>query len=465
MVAGWAGVGRALATQPNIIVIISDDGGYTDFGFAADVQGVGTNADTPNIDALAEQSVVLKQGYVAAPLCGTSRAGLLTGQYGQRFGYENNIHGTNMTNSGSQGLTVDQVTIAQRLKGLGYSTGAIGKWHSGYQDGLNLPLDKGFDEFFGFFGGLRNHYVDSSSPTSGSAMRRGDAVYETQWRTEGDPNLYDPVNGRYATDAFGEESVAFINDHANDGSPFFLYTAFTNPHTPYDVKQSDYDHFAHITDTTKRKLAAMNYAMDRAVGSMMDALEANGIDDNTVVILLNDNGPLPSGGSSPAPFRGWKGTTYEAGVRVPFLIKAPGVQPGVYDEPITALDIMPTLFNAAGGDASTIPTDGYDIMPLLAGTETDNPNDLMFWRNFGIWAVRKGDWKLTAPSSNFSGSVLYNIAEDPAEQVNRYNSNLPIVDDLRREFTLWEATLAKPKWGDLGRQIRICSTTLYSAII
>src|SRR3990172_332523 len=214
--------GSACATQPNIVIIMSDDAGYNFFGFPAEAQGISEAPfETPNLDALATQSVVLKQGYVAAPLCGTSRAGLLAGQYQERYGYEDNL--SSFSSEGpTWGLAEGQVTIAQRLKSLGYSTGAIGKWHAGYYEGLNRPLDKGFDEFYGILGGQRTYWTENGFVLD-RGIHKNNQYYEEQYRTQGDPSLYDPVMGRYVTDAWGEEAVNFIDSHADDANPFFLY--------------------------------------------------------------------------------------------------------------------------------------------------------------------------------------------------------------------------------------------------
>ncbi|MGE3241957.1 MAG: sulfatase-like hydrolase/transferase [Pirellulales bacterium] len=440
------------AAKPNIVLIVSDDAGYNSFGFSAALLGREARSETPNLDALAAQSMVLKQGYVADGLCSTSRAGLLTGQYAQRYGFEDNIMGglNVISTAGNQGLSDQQITIAQRLKGLGYSTGAIGKWHLGYADGYNRPLDKGFDEFFGFFGGARQYFGAGGDESS---MRRGDANIEAQWRTEGDKSKYDPVNGRYVTDAFGEEAVSFINHHSDDANPFFLYLAFNAPHSPWGAKQADLDHFSNISDPTRRLEAAMNYALDRSIGDVMTALEANGVDDNTIVVFMNDNGPAPpvyNEGDS-APLRGYKGSSTEGGLRVPFLVRAPGLQPGTYDKPVDAHDIAPTLYNAAGGDVSQIAADGHDVMPFLKGEATEDPNTVRFWRSFDTWAVRRGDWKLTLPyRPNAPGKFLFNIALNPQENVYYGPSRPDLVAELTRELTNWEATLAKPKWGSLG---------------
>jgi autotransporter-associated beta strand protein len=369
---------------------------------------------------------------------------MLTGQYPQRFGYENNI--ANSAGAAlSQGLTADNITLAQRLKPLGYTTGVIGKWHLGQTAGVNRPLDKGFDEFYGLLGGSRSYF---SHPTQEEGIWKNDQYYEAQYRTEGDTSRYDPVKGRYLTDAFGEEAASFINRHADDENPFFLYLPLTGPHTPFEAKQQDLDRFAHITDPTRKNIAAMTYAVDRAVGDVMNALEANGIDDETIVMFYNDNG-ADYYVLNP-PFRGHKGTSYEGGIRVPFFIKGPGLTPGVNNSVITGLDLAPTILTAAGGDITQFDHDGYDVMPQLKGEASTDPNAVYFWRNFETYAIRKGDWKLTVAYIGGPGRWLHNVRQNPNENVFLQDVRKDIVADLARELTKLEAQMEKPKWGDLG---------------
>ncbi|MCA9241869.1 MAG: sulfatase-like hydrolase/transferase, partial [Planctomycetales bacterium] len=361
--AGTVGSAQA-STSKNLVVILVDDGAYAEFGFSNDLFSQGHVTSTPTIDALAQSGTIFSQGYVSAPLCGPSRVGLLTGQYSQRIGYENNIT-TNA--STSQGLPAATLTIADHLKALGYTTGMVGKWHLGYQDGVNRPPDAGFDEFYGMWSGARS-YFPLPSTSSIDQIRRGDVSIESTWRTEGDPSLYDPVKGRYITDAFGEESADFINRHASDEQPFFLYTSMTAPHSPLEVKQEDYDYFdGLISDPGERTIAAMNHATDRAVGMIHQALQDNNIAENTVIVFLNDNGaPIRSYDSSPNdPFQGNKGSLWEGGTRVPFFIAGAGASAQVYDQPVTALDILPTFVSMAGGDPDGVDTDGVDLTPFL----------------------------------------------------------------------------------------------------
>ena len=435
--------GAYAAAKPNIVMIVSDDAAYSDFGFSAALNNRTTQFETPNLDALAQRSVVGSSFYTPVSICSPTRAGLLTGQYPQRFGYEDNL--ANNINS-TLGLNSSQITIAERLKPLGYTTGIVGKWHLGYIDGANRPGDKGFDESYALLGGGRDYW------TSGNAINaiwKNNVYHETQFQVEGDQSRYDPTYGRYVTDAFGEEAADFIDRHAQDENPFFLYTAFTSPHTPIQAKQSDLDHFAHISDPTKRATAAMTYALDRAVGDVLNSLEANGIADNTIVVFMNDNG-AESNVLNP-PYRGNKGTSWEGGTRVPMLINTPGLQAGVYNSPFSGYDILPTLVTAAGGDVSQFAHDGTDVMPFLKGQATDDPNRPYIMRLQGGWEIREGDWKLMLPQVGFAGPHLFNVKNDPGEtSFGLYLQYPAIYAKLQRDFTNWEATMAKPKWGPIG---------------
>jgi autotransporter-associated beta strand protein len=429
--------------RPNIVVIMTDDATNEGFGFNAALYNHPTQYETPNIDALAARSMVARQGYAAAPLCSPSRAGMLTGQYQQRHGFSYNLDLMNIALPQGQGLRPEQLTIAQHLKGLGYSTGLIGKWHQGFEDGVNLPPDKGFDEFFGMWGGQRHYYYEWLPE---HMMRRGDALYESEYLAGGnhdpnDPSANDPVRGRYATDAFGDEAVDFINRRTPEAAPYFLYFAPNAPHSPVEAKQSDTSHFAHVTNEPIQRLAAATYALDRAVGRLVDAAEASG--EPTIFVFMNDNGgPYEEMNT---PLRGHKGLTWEGGIRVPFFIHMPGVAPGIYDKPISAYDVLPTVYAAAGGDVAQLRSDGVDLRPYLSGTNAADPHEVLVWQTHNIWALRKGDWKIGSPSGG--ALVLYNLANDATETTDVYAQNPAIVEDLLREVTYWESEMGKRRWG------------------
>ena len=218
----------------------------------------------------------------------------------------------------------------------------------------------------------------------------------------------------------------------------------TAPHSPGEAKQSDLDHFAHITDPTERIFAAMNYAMDRSVGKVRNALAANNLDDNTIIVFLNDNGGTPFNDNQ--PLNGYKGLAWEGGIRVPMFVKAPGLQAGTFDAPYLELDLLPTVYAAAGGDVSQLNAEGVDLMPHFSGANSNNPHELLYWRNGAQWAVRKGEWKLGNPDGS-TGTVLFNIALDQSETTNVASQNPAIVTDLLRAFTDWEVENHKPYWG------------------
>ncbi|HZW10467.1 MAG TPA: sulfatase-like hydrolase/transferase [Phycisphaerales bacterium] len=422
--------------QPNIVLIMLDDAGYNEIGYTGD-----NVALTPSIDALAAEGIRFSDAYVSQPQCSPCRAGLLTGVYEQRFGYEHNpSNGYQRTD----GLQPGQTLISHRLRALGYTTGLVGKWHMGAKDGYNRPLDMGFDEFFGFLGGNRS-YWGGEHGTAGRMYRQNTAI-EDQWVLEGDPNDYDPVHGRYLTDAFGDEAALFIDRHASDAAPFFLYVALTAPHSPQDAKSQDLQQFPDL-EGTQKIIAAMVLAADRAVGKVLRALDDHGIADETIVVFLNDNGGRDF--QDNRPFRGSKGRTYEGGIRVPMAIRWPGMPRGMtFRAPVIALDILPTLMAAAGSPADSV--DGVDLAPYLTGQIQSPPHGLLWFRHVEEWAVRWGEWKLVRPDFRSPDVFLFNLASDPSESTDLYASRPAVVTFLSRELTLWEATLDKPHWGNVG---------------
>ena len=457
------------ADRPNIVLIFSDDTGYNEFGFTAALTGSLTNFLTPNIDALAAQSVVMSNGYVSAHNCSPSRAALLTGQYQQRFGFEALVNSDPVDPNNVTGIPARLALISEHLKnvpGVTYTTGVVGKWHVGSVDNMNRPLDKGFDEYFGM---LNNRsYWKISTKNVKSAMRRSidgdEAKIEAVWANEGDNNLYDPVQGRYLTDAISEEATAFIRHHAGDADPFFLYVPYNATHGPQEAKQQDLARVSKLP-SAEQKIAAMALALDRGVGMITAALNdpdgdgdsADSIADNTIVVFVNDNGG-PQGGSKDdahdnAPFNGFKTTAWEGGIRVPFTIKAPGLSPGTYDKPVTTRDLLPTFVSAAGGDISELDVDGVDLMPFLTGDQTGDPHEVLFWRQRNVWAVRRGDWKLVRATKEDT-MALFDLATDVGETTDVLSQQPEVVAALLRDLTVWESTLNKPRWGAFGANNR-----------
>ena len=355
----------AQPAKPNILFIVGDDMGYGDVGFhkCKDIP-------TPNLDALATSGVRFSNGHVSGPYCSPTRAGLLTGRYQERFGYEFNPMGD------TQGLPLTETTIADRLKAAGYVTGIVGKWHLGGTDAMH-PQKRGFDEFFGFLGGSHSYFK------SAGILRGTTPVDELD----------------YTTDAFGREAISFIDRH--QAHPWFLYLAFNAVHTPMDATDDRLAKFPNIENKQRRTYDAMMLAMDETIGKVRKKLADSGLDKNTLVIFISDNGgPTMKGttenGSSNLPLRGSKRTTLEGGIRVPFLISWPGkIKPGVYDLPAIQLDLTATAFAVAGVDVKPDwKIDGVNLIPYLSGKKAGAPHDALYWRFGEQMAIIKGDFKL-----------------------------------------------------------------------
>lgn len=420
-----AGCNPFSSDKPNIILIFSDDAGYSDFGFQGN-----TTYKTPNMDRIAEKGVRFSNAYVTASVCSPSRAGLLTGRYQQRFGHEFNLPGmedADVTDA-MRGLPLTEITIADLLKENGYSTGIIGKWHLGTHENFH-PSKRGFDEFFGMLGG-------SSKYQAGSATNITSNYKEV-----------DNTQLPYLTDAFGNEAVDFIKRHQDD--PFFLYLSFNAPHTPMEAKKEYFDQFKQKFNTDVRAAnAAMTLSLDENVGKVMETLSELDLMDNTIIIFTNDNGgAMPYNGSSNSPVRGTKGTVLEGGIHVPMLIQwNEHINPGtVYDHPVSTLDLLPTLVAAASG---SLPNDreydGVNLMPYLSGVNKTKPHKMLFWKLNWAAAIRKGDWKLIRTPDD--EMWLFNVERDLIESINLYDREPIVVSDLLSELSYWERNLPPPIW-------------------
>ncbi len=418
-------------TKPNVIILFSDDAGYSDFGF----QGNGDYL-TPNLDGLADQGIRFTNAYVSASVCSPSRAGLMTGRYQQRFGHEYNLPGMEDAEVGprQRGLPLSEITIADLLRREGYATGIIGKWHLGRHPRFH-PSERGFDEFFGMLKGSGPYLPGTANGIS------------SNFKVVDNPSL------PYLTDAFGDEAVEFIERHSTE--PFFLFLSFNAPHTPLEARpdylEADRVRFRSEVRATN---AAMTRSLDDNVGKVLDRLEDLGLAYNTVVIFTNDNGgAMPYNASNNDPLRGAKGTVLEGGVRVPFVLRWPGALAGhrVYDDAISTLDILPTVVSAAGGSLpENLTLDGVDLLPFLdehsgavRGT-LRHPHDVLFWKlNWGA-AVREGDWKFVRTPGG--AEWLFNLHNDISEETDLSAAHPDIAGNLRRKLAGWEASLPPPIW-------------------
>ena len=426
--------------KPNVIVIVSDDHGYADIG----VHGC-KDVPTPNIDSLAKNGVRCSNGYVSHPYCSPTRAGLLTGRYQQRFGHEFNPGPPTEANP-EDGLPLTETTMADRLKAAGYATGVVGKWHLGH--GRLHPQNRGFDEFYGFLGGSHTYL----RPGTGlNAVLRGkEPVAEKE----------------YLTDAIAREGVAFIDRHKDH--PFFLYWTFNAVHGPMEATEKYLRRFPDIKDPKRRTYAAMLAALDDGVGRGLARLRELGLEENTLVVFHSDNGgPESVNASDNGPLNGVKGTAWEGGIRVPFLVQWKGHIPAgkVYDQPVICLDVLPTALAAAGvrPDSNTR-LDGVDLLPYFRGEKTDPPHAALFWRFGGQMAVRAGDWKLVKPAdgkgraggggaasrrekATVEGAKLFNLKDDVGEQTDLAAKHPEKAKELAAVWQKWNAELIDPKWG------------------
>ena len=431
-------------TSPDVVLIFVDDLGYCD----SELYGCDT-VPTPNIKRIAEEGVLFTDGYVSSPVCSPSRAGLLTGRYQQRFGHEF-LPGTGPENG--DGLPLEEATLADALKDAGYVTGMVGKWHLGSQEQFH-PLNRGFDDFFG----MVTWGADYLDPTREDAriMRRAGAnpiavesSSESPWKGRGNDTLMrgtTPVEENdYLTDAFTREAVEFISQHKS--RPFFLYLPYNAVHGPLQVTQEYYDRFPHIEEEGNRIYAAMTSALDDGIGVVLNALREHGLEENTLVVFLSDNGAGVSDVCSNKPLRLGKQTMFEGGVRVPFTMKWPAQIPKgmTYAHPVSALDIFPTAVAAAGGKLATDGTlDGVDLIPYLNGSNSEKPHDRLFWRAGPIWAAREGDWKLIYAAARY---WLYDLSTDIGEITNLADKRQDVVKRITASYAQWNAGNIEPLW-------------------
>lgn len=428
----WELIFYAQKKQPNIILIVADDAGYADFGF----QGSKV-LKTPHLDKLANQGMKFTQAYVTAAVCGPSRAGLLTGKYQQRFGYEeNNVPGY-MGNSSlkgdEMGLPLDQITMGSYMKKLGYKTAIIGKWHLGNADKYH-PTKRGFDFFYGFRGGARSYFeFNDQNPN-----HRVEDYLEFGFKKFKE-------DSEYLTDAFANKTINFIE--TNYKKPFFLMLAFNAVHTPMEAEEKDLKVFPNLKGKRKT-LAAMTLSMDRACGRIFNKIEELKIDENTVIVFMNDNGgPTDTNGAINDPLSGTKANHLEGGIRIPFVMHWDKVIPykSVYNYPVSTMDLLPTFYKIGGGNVKDLKDiDGVDLLPFIKKDKLNRPHSKLFWKKENRAAIRDGDWKLLRYPDR--PAELYNLNEDISE-VNNLASKYPErVKKMYKNLFNWELTLKRPLW-------------------
>jgi len=457
---------------PNIILIIADDLGWNDItlnGGGVD----GGSMPTPNINELAQNGVNFTQGYTADGTCAPSRAAIMTGRYGTRFGFESTPVPAGMSTVMSAlqkgrefeppvifsseddrlpydelGMPSSEKTIAEVLKDKGYQTGHIGKWHLGRGKGM-LPQDQGFDDALLMASGL---YLEADDPNSVGALQDNNAYNKFIWSAMSYAAAFNGVEyfkpKGYITDYYTDEAVKFIE--INKDRPFYLNLAHWAPHNPLQALKADYDSLPQIENHTERVYAAMIKSLDRSVGRVTQALKDNGLEDNTMVIFVSDNGGtnminLPDINQ---PYRGWKISFFEGGIRTPFFVKWPAqlASGTVVKDPVHHTDILPTIAAASG---AALPTntklDGVNLLPHAQGETTGPLHKALFWRHDHYQAVLSDGWKLQV-AQRPKKSWLFNLNADPGEKNNLVAQHPEKVQALKTLLAQHNREQMAPRW-------------------
>ena len=408
----------AVDTSPNVVLLISDDHGWGDVGYH------GSEMATPNIDQLVHDGMELNRFYTY-PICSPTRTALLTGHISMRH----KVFMPFDADSGNLTLTHDDQLMNQAFKDAGYMTMTAGKWHLGHTHVRDFPINRGFDHTYGSLEAFPDYWTHNGRGGSKDWARDGKTVFE---------------NG-YMTDLFGNEISRLIRDR-DPSKPFFSYVAFTAPHTPFQAPQEYVDKYAHIEGESRRIYCAMVEVLDVAIGNILQAIDDEGIRDNTIVIFFSDNGAGPVGDNG--DFRGQKGGLYEGGTRMPAVIRWPGKIPaGVRSEqPMVVYDLFPTLVDAIGLETNLrTPFDGESVWDTLqSGNARPRKTDIVIGTGTGF-SVHSGDYKLVhnninknAPDNGPQEVVeLFKIYEDPNETTNVADAHPDVVETLVANNAEW----------------------------
>jgi arylsulfatase A-like enzyme len=439
-----ATAGRAEPPRPNIIFIMADDLGFADVGYR------GSPIKTPNIDKLATDGVRMDSFY-GMPVCTPARAELMTGRYPMRYGLQTLV----IFPSHTYGLATDERTLPQALKEAGYTTLMTGKWHLGHADRKYWPQNRGFDHFYGNVVGEIDYFTHA----------RGGVI---DWQRNGE-FLDEPG---YYMDLIGDEAVKLI-DRQDGKTPFFLYFASLAPHAPYQVTQKYKDLYASVTDPNRQSYMGMISSLDDQVGRIVAELEKKHLRENTIILFASDNGgatsglfasgpesasgqktpegTLKQGDKAPAsntPLSGGKGSLHEGGVRVPAFANWPGhLQPRTVTEPISMVDVMPTLLDLAGAKGSPDhPFDGMDVWATIADGAPSPHDDILINVEVIRGAIRKGDWKLIKIAVLPGKTELFNLAKDPGETTDLAEQNPEIAHDLETRLLAYARQMQPSLW-------------------
>jgi arylsulfatase A-like enzyme len=465
------------ARPPNVVILLADDlGKYEVSTYGAD------HIATPHIDQIGAEGVVFEEGYVTSPTCAPSRAGIMTGRVQNRYGFETQIMEHYPTNwveyiSGrwivdtgefvvkakpsfpaawqahKQGVPPSEITLAEIMKKYGYATGIVGKWHLGISR-KQVPLERGFDYQFGFNGAFSLYTPERNWPHVVNHEHQAFSA-QHQWNMGRRDEAAIIENGKvvreeqYLTYAFRDRMKSFIEEHKDE--PFFLYAAFNAPHVPFQAPVDYYCRYAHIEDDNKRVYYSMISALDDAIGEVHQSIKDAGIEENTLIFLLSDNGGASyTHATDNGPLKGGKLTQFEGGINVPFMMKWKGRVPAGmrYQHPVSSTDIFATSVAAIGG---ALPNDreydGVNLVPFVKGEKEGVPHQRLFWRADHIWAIRDGKYKLIL-SIRDGWAELYDLEVDKPEQINLREQMPELYEKLHEEHEQWQKDelRKKPSW-------------------
>lgn len=439
------------ARSPNIIIVVTDDHGYADLG-AYDLR---KDIRTPNLDKLAQNGALMTHGYVTAPQCVPSRAGIVTARYQNRFGVDGNEFVP---------IPADEPTVAERLQKVGYKTGFVGKWHltpthegkewmaKYWPEGLNkeppfgipfalrephMPQEKGFDDVY--VGPWKAYYRNYDM--SGNKIEPIES--------------YIIQDGQFRIDHQTDAALAFINRHLDE--PFFLHLAYFAPHVPLEVVEKHFARFPGEMPERRRWALASIAAIDDGIGKIMETLEANGLDEHTIIFFFGDNGaplkidrkdlPFSSrggwDGSDNGPMVGEKGMVSDGGVRVPYLVYWKNKIPAqIYNRPVISLDAGATALALAGIETEPGEIDGVDLTPYLVDGQPGDPHDALYWRFWGQSAIREGRWKFYELENN--RCMLFDMESDAQENENVIDHHTELAERLKKKLAAWRQAQKRP---------------------
>ena len=403
--------------KPNILIFYIDDMGYSQPSCYG-----GKLIKTPNIDRISSNGIRFTNGYVSAPICSPSRVGLLTGRYQARTG-----HDANSGRTPGRELDLEEVTLAELLKEQGYKTGIIGKWHVGETELSHLPLARGFDYFVGHSGNINE-------------MKGRQYIRENE-------SVDFPAHP-ITSETWGNRAVEFISENQKD--PFFLYLAFNAIHAPIEAKKETLEELSYIVNERARVYAGLIKEADDAIGVVMKKLREAGLEENTLIFCISDNGGAFQLAEMDG-FRGRKWYVFEGGIRVPYMVQWKGVIDAgrVSDEPVIQLDVLPTALAVSGGTpAPGKELDGINLLPLLKGEKESLEREALYWRFGSQYAIRKGDWKLVKAIKTQDKPMLVNLKNDPGERFDLSEEYPEIVKELQEMWNEWNSQMIPPRWHD-----------------